>query len=343
MRTKEFVPVLIVLSLLGCNRDTHINEDETTGVNDLGPIATPYDLKIPEHFPNSLAESGNPLTQEGVELGRRLFYDPILSENNKMSCASCHKQEKGFSDSKRFSLGAKGVDGRRTSMSLVNLAWRSDLFWDGRAESLEEQALDPITNPLEMNTTWGEVEEKLNAHEEYPKLFQRAFEVKTIDSSLVVKALAQFERTLISSNSKFDRYLNREVELSPLEQEGLDLFTSTKGSCSPCHNGVFMTDFTFRNNGLQTSIEDQGRYEHTGNDRDRGKFIVPSLRNIEVTGPYMHDGRFETPEEVIEFYNSGVNQESPNIDPVMLRVNRREGSINLTEHQKKALIAFLKL
>lgn len=330
---------LIILSV-SCEKDNPLPAESR--VSEAEPEPTPYTLEIPTGFPNFLPANDNPLTLEGIELGRKLFHDPILSKDNSQSCASCHEQNNSFTDSRRFSIGVEGLPGTRNSMALVNLAWRRNFFWDGRAASLEEQAFDPIRDPLEMNTTWPEVEEKLNDDSEYRDLFRLAFGIDRIDSNHVVKAIAQFERTLISANTKFDKHLQGQNVLSDLEREGFELFQSEEGDCFHCHNGVFMSDNTFRNNGLQFPIEDEGLGGVTGRDRDNGKFIVPTLRNIEFTGPYMHDGRFQTLREVIDFYNDGVQRNSPNVDPVMLKANRPGGSLGLTEHQKDALIAFLK-
>ncbi len=332
--------IVLAVSFTACQKDEHFAGEP--GVREAVPEPTPISLEIPVGFPSHIVASNNPLTLEGVELGRKLFHDPILSKNNQQSCASCHDQKIAFTDDARFSIGVEGKPGTRNSMALMNLAWRRNFFWDGRANSLEEQAFDPITDPLEMNTTWPEVEQKLNDHPEYPELFRLAFGVDEIDSNVVVKAIAQFERTLISGNSKFDKHLQGQNVFNDLEREGFELFVSEEGDCFHCHNGVFMSDNTFRNNGLQFPIEDEGLGAVTGRDRDKGKFIVPTLRNVEFTAPYMHDGRFETLREVVDFYSDNVNQNSPNVDPVMLKVNRPGGSLGLTDRQKDALVAFMK-
>lgn len=335
-----FLLVASAVLVLSCERDNPLPGEPS--VKEAEPEPTPYTLEIPTGFPSHLPANDNPLTLEGIELGRKLFHDPILSKDNSQSCASCHEQNISFTDSKQFSIGVEGLPGVRNSMALINLAWRRNFFWDGRANSLEKQAFDPIRDPLEMNTTWPEVEEKLNAVPEYRELFRLAFGIDRIDSNHVVKAIAQFERTLISANSKFDKHMQGQNVFNELEQEGFDLFLSEEADCFHCHNGVFMSDNTFRNNGLQFPIKDEGMGGVTGRARDIGKFIVPTLRNIEFTAPYMHDGRFETLREVIDFYSDDVQQNSPNVDPVMLKANRPGGSLGLNEHQKDALIAFLK-
>jgi cytochrome c peroxidase len=218
-------------------------------------------------------------------------------------------------------------------------------FWDGRAGSLEEQALEPVVNPVEMNTTWPRVLEKLNSDTTYRDQFKAAFNVDVIDSTDVAKAIAQFERTMISANSNYDKYRIGQYTMTPLEEEGWELFKSDSGGdCFHCHQvgiGTF-AGFEMINNGLQDPLVDLGAGKVSGNPLDDGKFKAPTLRNIELTSPYMHDGRFKTLEEVIDFYDSGVNVNSPNVSPFMSNIHPPGGSLNLTQHEKDALVAFLK-
>lgn len=324
----------------GCQRDVEVPEAKS--VQDKIPDPTPHELRIPQGFGDYYRNPDNPLTLEGIALGKKLFHDPILSDGNKQSCASCHVQSKGFSDARKVSPGvAPGAIGTRNAMALINLAWRREFFWDGRSFSLEHQALDPVANPIEMNLPWPQAVQKLKAHDEYPLLFERAFGVEDFDSTHVVKAIAQFEKTLISADSKYDKYLRGEATLTDQERFGMDLFMSEEADCFHCHNGVTFTDNSFRNNGLQETVNDSGLGAVDGNPRDVAKFKVVTLRNIGFTAPYMHDGRFQTLEQVINFYSDSVNQQSPNIDPVMLKSNRVNGSLNLTDEEKEALIAFL--
>jgi cytochrome c peroxidase len=284
--------------------------------------------------------ANNPLTVEGVALGRKLFYDKNLSGDNTMSCASCHLQGVGFSDSAQFSTGIAGDMGGRQAMAVINLAWDDKLFWDGRAASLEDQAFLPVVNNVELNTTWPEVEEKLRADEGYADLFEAAFASRDIDSVKVVQAIAQFERTLVSFNSRYDRFFfGGEQILSDAELAGFDLFMGD-AECVHCHAGPLMSDPTFRNNGLDMVHADLGLADVTGDPADNGKFKVTTLRNIGATAPYMHDGRFATLAEVIEHYNSGVLSDSPNIDPEMEHFTL-DGGLNLTDEQKANLVAFL--
>lgn len=302
-------------------------------------------ITVPAYVVNYLGEmphpSDNPLTEEGVALGRKIFYDKRLSNDGTMACATCHKQENGFDDFRQFSQGTNGAFGDRNAMPIINLAWANAFFWDGRRSSLEGQAHDPVTNPIEMATTWPEVVNRLQADAEYPSLFFKAFGSRTVDSNLVVKAIAQFERTMVSFNTRFDKYFyqNDVTALNESEQRGLMLFTGD-ALCNTCHmmNTLF-TDHAFRNNGLDANPADNGLMKFTGDANDRGKFKVPGLRNIAQTAPYMHDGRFATLEDVVNFYSSGVKQSSPNIDEHMPPFSN---GLNLTAQQKADLVAFLK-
>lgn len=257
----------------------------------------------------------NPLTAEGVALGRRLFHEPALSLDNSLSCASCHRQEHAFSDPQPFSTGTSGTAGTRNAMPLVNLVWGNGMFWDGRVHGLEAQAHDPVVNPIEMNNTWSLVEQRLNADHSYRAMFHAAFGTDRADSALVTKAIAQFERTLISFDSPFDRYwLGGDVTaMSEEALNGFALFKS-QGKCAGCHTVGLFTDNAFRNNGLDATTIDPGLGGVTGVGTDLGKFKVPSLRNVAVSAPYMHDSRFGSLEEVLGFYNGGVHMGSPNVD-----------------------------
>ncbi|WP_336066412.1 cytochrome c peroxidase [Mesoflavibacter sp. CH_XMU1404-2] len=321
--------------------------EDTPDTGDYVPV--PYQLDIPAHFDQLLIDPvipfNNPMTEEGVALGKRLFYDRILSVDNSKACASCHMPQNAFSDSNQFSAGVSGNIGTRNSMPLFNLAWNFDdnYFWDGRALGLEHQALEPVTNPIELeNQSWTEVENRLNNHPEYPNLFNQAFGTSTITKNLVSKAIAQFERTLISGNSKFDRYLLGQATLTPQEQEGLNIFMDEdRGDCFHCHgnpNNPLWTDNQFHNNGLDATFTDLGLGAVTGNHNDDGKFRSPSLRNLAYTAPYMHDGRFATLDEVIEHYSTGL-QDSDTIDTLMKKVD--EGGVQLSEVDKANLKAFL--
>ncbi len=308
----------------------------------------PYNLQIPELFQNKLIAPiipiNNPLTEEGVALGKKLFFDKILSGDNTQSCATCHNPQKAFTDNNKFSEGIDGGLGTRNTMPLFNLAWNFDekFTWDGKEFGLENQALEPVVNPIEMHSNWEEVAEKLQNNAEYPTLFEQAFGTSTIDSTLVTKAIAQFERILISGNSKFDKFLLGAATLSPEEQNGFNVFMDeARGDCFHCHgsdNNPLWTDNKFHNNGLDTNFSDLGLGAVTGDPSDNGKFKSPSLRNLAFTKPFMHDGRFATLEEVINHYSEGLKP-SATIDPLMKKVD--EGGVQLSSKDKADLKAFL--
>ncbi|MAW21702.1 MAG: cytochrome-c peroxidase [Flavobacteriales bacterium] len=300
---------------------------------------TPYIIETPFGFPNMIIPDNNPTTIEGVLLGEKLFHDKILSGDESQSCSSCHQKELGFSDGNRFSAGIDGIIGSRNASTLTNSGWNTSFNWDGSVSSLEEQAFEPVVNPIEMHNTWANVETKLNANGEYLQLFKEAFNINYIDSNHVVMAIAQFERTLVSANSKFDRYIEGNEQLSASELSGYAIFNSEKGDCFHCHGTQLFMDNDFHNNGLDHEpFLDIGLASITNNPADNGKFKTPTLRNIEHTAPYMHDGRFSTLEEVVAHYNSGGIYSST-IDPNMKKVGI---GLQLTEQEKADLIAYLK-
>lgn len=305
--------------------------------------ATSLTVQIPDYISNSFVgpapePTDNSTTVEGVALGRRLFYETLLSDDNTMSCASCHAQADAFSDINQFSEGITGETGDRQAMAVINLAWDEKLFWDGRAHTLEDQALEPVTNPIELNANWLDVVQKLQDHDEYPELFEAAFETCVIDSLLVAKAIAQFERTLVSFNSHYDRYFYMQEDvLTESELNGFNLFMGD-AECVHCHSGPLLSDQTFRNNGLDIQLTDLGLGSVSGLIEDHGKFKTTTLRNIALTAPYMHDGRFATLEEVVEHYNSGVQGDSPNLDSEM---EHFVGGLSLTPEQVADLVAFM--
>jgi cytochrome c peroxidase len=332
---------------------TDLYQEITKTEEPLAPPATtkPYRLEVSQRLPKVKLPADNPLTAEGVELGRRLFHDPRLSINNSQSCASCHDRTSAFSDVRRVSLGAEGQPGRRHAMPLFNLAWAKELFWDGRVQSLREQALVPIEDPTEMNEKLDRVIGKLQADAEYPALFIAAFgkaEAKgTVTSARIGLAIEQFLLTLISQDSKFDRAARGTATLTEQEKRGLQLFITEHdprmgqrgADCFHCHGGNLFTNHQFANNGLPPRGDDAGRMEVTKFQIDRNLFKVPSLRNVAVTGPYMHDGRFTTLEEVVEHYDHGVER-SLTLDPNLAK--HPEAGLGLTADEKAALVAFLR-
>jgi len=312
---------------------------------------TPYILSFPSNLTAPIIPADNPLTEEGVKLGRFLFYEKKLSANNNISCGSCHMQKLAFASGEALSKGTDGLNGTRNTMHLANIAWDIDLTWDGHAKTLEEQARTPITNHLEMNLPLEQAASKLQNTAAYPTLFMAAFNSPVITPDNILKAIAQFERTLISADSRFDRYLKNQVAFTADELEGLQLF-STKpvpalgirgGNCVTCHTGV-LTGHKFANIGLDLVIKDKGLGAITGNAADDGKFKVPSLQNVALTAPYMHDGRFKTLEEVLDYYNEHVDANSQNMDPIMLEASNEVNgkSLLLTFAEKAKIIKFLK-
>jgi cytochrome c peroxidase len=302
---------------------------------------------ITQRFPQIKLPADNPLTQEGVALGRQLFHDTRLSVNNTQSCASCHDQTHAFADARRFSLGAQQQAGKRNAMPLFNLAWHQSFFWDGRASTLREQVLMPIQDKNEMNETLPNVIAKLDADAGCQTAFERAFGSPEITSERIAKALEQFLLTFISQESRFDRAARKMTVLTESEKRGLRLFVTEfdpkrglRGAdCFHCHGGTLFASQAFANNGLELAQYDIGRMAVTKSDADRGKFKTPSLRNIARTAPYMHDGRFATLEEVVEHYSSGVRR-SPALDPNLAK--HPEQGIQLTAQEKADLVAFLK-
>ncbi|VAW25891.1 hypothetical protein MNBD_BACTEROID06-802 [hydrothermal vent metagenome] len=281
---------------------------------------TPYELIIPQEFPVMDIPADNRLTIEGVALGKKLYYDPILDKNQAKACATCHLQKQSFSS-------APAV------LPHVNLGWQHNWLWKGEVKgSLEDIMAFEVQDFFETDLA------NLNTHSEYPTLFKNAFGVDNIDYVDIEKALAQFLRTLNSGNSKFDQVQRGEAEFTNEESQGLELFFTEKGDCFHCHATTFFSDNQFHNNALDAKPA-AGYFEVTGDSLDYGKFKSPTLRNIELTAPYMHDGRFATLEEVINFYSNGL-QHSATVDPLMKQLNN--GGIQLTIEEKAALLAFLR-
>jgi len=330
---------------------------------------TPYAFQMSATFPIPDLPRDNPLTVERVALGKALFFDPRLSRNNVQSCADCHAPAKAFTDGRRTARGAEGGSGPRNTMPLFNLAWKKDFFWDGRAPSLRQQVLQPIQNPIEMHETLTNLVAKLgNRHppgtqpvksengnnllpaavpEIYPALFTAAFGAPEITAEKIALALENYLLTLTSFDAKFDRVLRGEETFTPDEQRGFELFSTEYdprrgqygADCFHCHGGPLFQSQNFANNGLDETFSDRGRGKITGKRFDDGKFATPSLRNVALTAPYMHDGRFQSLEAVIEHYVTGVKR-SPTLDPNLAK--HPDGGVPLTVADKRALVAFLK-
>ncbi len=335
------------LPQVACKKDTKTTEPVTVPVTyDGTPHAFSYGSFPAPNFPTD-----NALTVQGVLLGRMLFYEKKLSKNNQISCADCHQQKFAFDDTARFSIGVLGLKGKRQAMAIFNMAWhKNEFFWDGRAHLLRDQSLMPIQDTLEMFETLPNIVSKLSGNPVYKAQFTRAFESGEITTLNISKAMEQFMNSIISNGSKYDRYLAGTATLTPSEDNGRKLFfkeynqffpAESGAECSHCHSGFNFTNNEYMNNGLDTdaSITDIGREKVTNNVADKAKFKVPSLRNIELTGPYMHDGRLKTLEEVVDHYNNGLKP-STYLDPAL--ENTRGTGLMLSAQQKQDLVNFLK-
>lgn len=292
----------------------------------------------PSNFPQTVYHfETNPVTKEGFELGRKLFYDPILSANNTISCGNCHIPTGSFSHpGHSVSHGIHDRLGKRNSPPIMNLAWSPTFMWDGGIFDLDLQPVAPITNHVEMDDTLANVLNKLRNHPEYPSLFKKAFGSSEISSNNFFKALSQFMLMCVSSESRYDSVMRNQASFSSREQQGYQLF---RQKCSTCHTEPLFTDHSFRNNGLGiTSVNDMGRYPVTLHDTDKYRFKVPSLRNLAYTAPYMHDGRFFTLNAVLDHYVNGM-QQTPNLDPFFTQST--QPGIPLTSTERENLLAFL--
>jgi cytochrome c peroxidase len=293
-----------------------------------------YTLHLPEGFPEPDYPKDNALTAARVALGKRLFYDPLLSRDSSISCNSCHKQAHAFSDPLAISPGVAGRLGKRNAMSLVNLAYTTKANRDGGVPKLDLQAIVPIETEEEMDFTAEEISQRLLQDPSYVQLFQEAYE-RGPDAFTITRALGAFQRTLLSGNSAYDQYefQGKKEALNASEIRGKELFFSARLNCSSCHNGFNFTTGEFANNGLYEVYEDNGRRDVTLAEEDIGRFKIPTLRNIAVSAPYMHNGSLNTLEEVIDHYNQG-GKNHPNKD-------ERIKPLNLTEAEKTDLINFL--
>ncbi len=321
MRRLFWIVPLMLFGLLSCNPEHNAY------------VPTAYELGQPSYFPTkNNIPADNPMTDEGVALGRKLFYDPRLSGRDGTdgirSCSSCHHQENNFE------FGAP-TNTHHAMLPLINLAWnRTGLGWNGSVATLEDMVLAAVTSPVEINADTNQVVKYLQKTDDYPELFKKAFGSREITFVNVEKAIAQFVRSLVSADSKFDRYLLGEEELTEDELAGYELFCTEEGAdCFHCHGGgglALMTDDEFN--------DPEDRAAVTGSHWDRGAYKAPTLRNIAVSAPYMHDGRFTTLDEVIDFYSEGV-KDSENINPLMHHV--MDGGVRLTDIEKAQLKAFL--
>ncbi len=300
----------------------------------------PMVLEIPSNFPKPTYDfANNPLTKEGFELGRKLFYDGSLSRTGDISCGSCHQQYAAFIQADHDK--SHGVDdqlGRRNALPIFNALFKKSFFWDGGVPKLDFVPVNPLENVVEMDMKLDSAILKLNTSAKYKSLFKSAFGVDKISSVEVLHAFAQFMGVMISANSRYDKNVRKEGEtLTAIELEGLRLF---QAKCSSCHATDLFTDGSYRNNGISSDFSsDKGRAEVTDNPADIGKFKVPSLRNVAFTGPYMHDGSYETLEQVLEHYNSGIKR-STTLDPLLVNKDGKPG-ISLNKEEQAKIIMFL--
>ena len=354
---------ILLSALVGMSLGSSCKKEEPEVTDPVDQPGTPYTLQIPSNLPPMAIPPDNPMTVEGVALGRYLFYEERLSGDNTMSCSNCHASAYAFTDEgTAVSTGIDGIAGTRNAMALINLGYGQSFFWDGRAATLEDQILRPVRDPIEMHETWPNAMSELLSDAAYPGLFNAAFGTSTIDSLLAAKAIAQFLRTMISANSPWDKFKRAEGTIPIDAQEGYSLFKLEGGAegmqiplqgggfvtgqggadCFHCHveaAGLF-TDEQFHNNGLDTEpFPDLGRGAITGDPFDNGKFKVPTLRNIMLTAPYMHDGRFATIDEVLDHYNDGGHPSST-VDPFM-KFTDPDLTLELTPVKRAQIIAFL--
>ncbi len=316
---------ILMIALNACKVDPVIEEE--LPANDIRLI-------IPEGWPYPHYDyTGNPLTKDGFILGRRLFYDPQLSRDNTISCASCHQQFAAFSHlDHKLSHGIDGQFGTRNAPGLFNLNWQTNFMWDGGINHIEVQPADPLTNPVEMDQSITNMVNKIQNDATYREYFHNAFGTETVSSQLVFKAMAQFMGMLESYNSKYDLYMRGQATLSTSELNGLTLFQS---KCNSCHTAPLFTNLQFMNNGLDSVFADAGRARITLLASDSGTFKVPSLRNVNLSRPYMHDGRFTTLDAVLNHYMHGIKNSTT-------LSSELAGGIALTDYEKIDIIAFLK-
>jgi cytochrome c peroxidase len=326
----------------GCKED----EEPETVKHD----TTPYVLEYGQ-LPAPQIAADNDLTIQGVKLGRMLFYEKMLSKDGSQACASCHMQEFAFTDTAQFSIGVRGMKGGRQAMAVFNMAWNTnEFFWDGRAHLLRDQSLKPIQDELEMDETLDNVIAKLSASQTYKDQFMRAFGSEEITAEKMSLAMEQFMNSIVSYQSKYDRFLEDSTVFSESEKRGHDLFfqeyneffpDESGADCAHCHSGFNFENDDYMNNGLDADVDmmDGGREKVTSKTQDKGKFKVTSLRNIAITPPYMHDGRFNTLEEVVEHYNNGLKASST-LDQALEQT--RGTGLRLSDQDKTDLVNFLK-
>lgn len=332
-KQRRFLAPLLLLFFLsvGCKKETV----------SFTPREGEYSFVRPAHFPEPAYNfENNEITEKGFLLGRKLFYDPILSLDNSVSCNTCHIQGAAFADSQQhpFSIGVGNEIGMRNAPPLMNLAFYNAFFWDGGVTHLDFVAVNAIESPLEMKESLSNVVQKLNDSEEYKNIFNEAYGIEEVTSPYLLQSLSDFMNRMVSANSKFDQgYFKGFNTLTLEEKKGKQLF---EAKCASCHSGTLFTDQSYRNNGISSTFLDEGRAAITENVSDIGKFRVPTLRNIEKTAPYMHNASFSTLEEVLAHYANGVLP-SATLDANLIREDGTYG-IDLTVGEQTLIITFLK-
>lgn len=322
---RTLITIAVIALLCGCKQ----SPDKTGN-------ADSFDLQIPEGFPQPVIPESNKLTKSRVELGKRLFYDKRLSQGESISCASCHQPQYAFADNTALSSGENGKFGFRNTPTLTNVAYQQNFMMDGGVPTLELQTLAPLHDQNEMGFDISRAADRLNSSSEMRKLSTLAYGRDTVDAFVITRALASFQRTLMSTNSSFDqfRYHGKSDAMTDKEIRGMNLFFGEKAQCGTCHTGANLTDGEFHNIGLYDNYGDPGRERISNKGIDRGKFKTPTLRNIALTGPYMHNGSIETLEKVIEHFDSG-GVDHPNKSEKVI-------PLSLTQKEKNELLAFLK-
>lgn len=327
MKVKSYLLILltIVVIYVSCKPDPSITVKQNT--DDVS-------FRIPEGWPTPFYNfENNAVSNERFYLGRKLFYDPRLSRDSTISCGSCHQAFAAFAHADHdLSHGVDGLLGIRNSPPIFNMNWHTSFFWDGGVNHLESQPISPIQNPVEMDETLPSIISKIQADEKYRQMFKDAWGSEEVTSQRIFKSLAQFMGLIVSDNSKYDQYKRGETILTSSELAGMKVYEE---NCASCHKAPLFTDFSFRSNGLPpTAQNDTGRIRITRSDTDRYRFKIPTLRNLAYTGPFMHDGRFRTLDEVLDHYATGIQQLS-NLDPFL------KNGIQLTAQQRSDLLAFL--
>lgn len=313
------VLMIILMATSGCQKDP--------------PLQLPYELSLPPHFPEPEIPEENQLTESRVALGKKLFYDPVLSLDSTISCASCHPQATGFADDLMISTGIQGRMGFRNVPTLTNVAYHPYFFREGGNPSLEGQVLGPICSFDEFGFNARELADRLSGDTLYDAMAMDAYK-RPMDLYVITRAIAAFERTLISGNAPYDQFiLGDSTALSPIAQQGMNLFFSERTACATCHEGFDFSNYAFENIGLYETYQDLGRFRITLDSADIGKIKVPTLRNVALTAPYMHDGSLPSLEAVIDHFDTGGVQhpnQSPDVKP-----------LHLSQTEKDALLAFL--